>query len=139
MAAAKLQTIKEARTAFKNGDQKDAVRIILDSISPGRFEKIPAAFQGLLLRNATELEALVTSDAMYPPVDREAVRRLTVPTLLLSGANSTAAQKATDAELERLLPEKLRHHVVIANADHGMWFQQGAACRKAVLEFLPGK
>jgi pimeloyl-ACP methyl ester carboxylesterase len=76
---------------------------------------------------------------MYPALDRDAVRKIAVPTLLLSGEKSPASQKAVDAELERLLPEKGRQRVIIRDADHGMWFQQPEACRKAVLEFLAGK
>jgi pimeloyl-ACP methyl ester carboxylesterase len=76
---------------------------------------------------------------MYPGLDRDAVRKIAAPTLLLSGENSPPAQKRIDDELERLLPEKGRRRVTIRGADHGMWFQQPAACRQAVLEFLRGK
>jgi len=85
------------------------------------------------------LEALVKSSNMYPRLDRDAVRKIAVPTLLLSGENSPSSQKLIDAEVERLLPENRRQRVVIKGADHGMWFQQPEACRKAVLEFLRGK
>src|SRR5713226_6378036 len=57
-------------------------------------------------------------------------------TLLLSGEKSAPSHKSIDEELERLLQEKGRQRVIIRDADHGMWFQQPAACRKAVLEFL---
>jgi pimeloyl-ACP methyl ester carboxylesterase len=92
-----------------------------------------------LLRNDRELEALVTSEDMYPALDRDAVRKIAVPTLLLSGEKSPSTQERIDKELERLLPETTRRRVIIPGADHGMWFQQPEACRKAVLEFLRGK
>jgi pimeloyl-ACP methyl ester carboxylesterase len=82
---------------------------------------------------------LVTSDNLYPGLDRDAVRKIAVPTLLLSGEKSPASQKRVDEVLERLLPAKGRQRVVIRDADHGMWFQQAEACRRAVLEFLRGK
>jgi pimeloyl-ACP methyl ester carboxylesterase len=41
-----------------------------------------------------------------------------------------------DDQLERLRSERGCQRVVIRGADHGMWFQQPHACRKAVLEFL---
>jgi len=85
------------------------------------------------------LKALVQSNNMYPSIERGAVRKIEVPTLLLSGENSPSSQKLIDAELERLLPEKGRQRVIIHGVDHGMWFQQPEACRKAVLEFLRGK
>src|SRR5262249_50464232 len=98
--------------------------------------QIPEPFRELLRRNSPELEALVTSDAMYPPLDRDAVRKLAAPTLLLSGEKSAPAQKRIDEELERLLPEPGRQRAIVRDADHAMWCQQPEACREAVLRFL---
>jgi pimeloyl-ACP methyl ester carboxylesterase len=133
---AKARLVQRARAAFAKGDTEAAVRVIVDARRPGTYDKIPQPFRTLVLRNARELEALVTSRDMYPPLDRAAVRKIGVPTLLLSGQKSTPEQQAIDDELERLLPGKTRRHVVIRGADHGMWVQQPAACAKAVLDFL---
>jgi pimeloyl-ACP methyl ester carboxylesterase len=136
---AKERLVKRARAAFEKGDPEGAVRTIVNSSQEGRYDKIPEPFRKLLLRNAKELEALVTSDNVYPALERDAVRKIAAPTLLLSGEKSSASQKSVDEELERLLPEKLQQRVIIRDADHGMWFQRPEACRKAVLEFLRGK
>src|SRR5262245_26306034 len=136
---AKAQLVKRARAAFEKGESEDAIRTIVNASREGTYDKIPEPFRKRLQRNAQELEALVTSDNMYPGLDRDAVRKIAVPTLLLSGENSPASHKSVDEELERLLPEKGRQRVIIRDADHGMWFQQPEACRKAVLEFLQGK
>lgn len=136
---AKVRLVKRARAAFEKGDPEDAVRIIVDSSRAGTYDKIPERFRQRLLRNARELEALVTSEEMYPALDRDAVRKIAVPTLLLSGEKSPASHRSVGEELERLLPEKGRQRLIIRDADHGMWFQQPEACRKAVLEFLSGK
>jgi pimeloyl-ACP methyl ester carboxylesterase len=136
---AKERLVKRARAAFEKGDSEDGVRTIVNASREGTYDKIPEPFRKLLLRNAPELEALVTSDNLYPGLDRDAVRKIAVPTLLLSGEKSPASQKRIDEELERLLPAKGRQRVVIRGADHGMWFQQPEACRKAVFEFLRGK
>jgi pimeloyl-ACP methyl ester carboxylesterase len=135
----KERLIKRAREAFARGDSEDAIRTIVNSSRDGKYEKIPELFRRRLQRNAPELEALVTSDNMYPGIDREAVRGIVAPTLLLSGEKSQPSQKSIDDELERLLPEKQRQRIIIRDADHGMWFQQPEQCRKAVLEFLRGK
>ncbi|HEV3262147.1 MAG TPA: alpha/beta hydrolase [Gemmataceae bacterium] len=134
---AKKRLVKQAQAAFEKGDTEAAVRAIVDSSRAGTYDKVPEPFRKLLLRNARELEALVTSKNMYPALDRDAVRKIAVPTLLLSGEKSTLAQKSIDKELVRLLPERQR--VIIRGADHGMLFQQPQACRQAVLEFLRGK
>ena len=76
---------------------------------------------------------------MYPGLDRAAVRKIAVSTLLLSGEKSSRSQKRIDDALERLLPRKRRQHIIIRGADHGMWFQQPEACRKAALELLRGQ
>jgi non-heme chloroperoxidase len=136
---AKERLVKRARAAFEKGDPEGAVRTIVNSAREGTFAKIPQPFRKQLLRNARELEALVTSDNMYPRLDRDAVRKIPAPTLLLSGEKSPPSQKLIDDELERLLPKKGCRRVVIRDADHSMWFQQPAACRKAVVEFLREK
>jgi len=136
VADAKERLIKRARAAFDKGDPADAVRTIVNSSREGTYEKLPEVLRKRLQRNAKELQALVTSDNMYPALDRAAVGKIAVPTLLLSGDKSPPSHKSIDAELERLLPAKKRQRVTISDSDHGMWFQQPEACRKAVLEFL---
>lgn len=135
----KLSAMRRARAAFEKGDSEGAIRAVVDSSDPGKYDKIPESFRQLLLRNGGELRALVTSDDMYPPLDRAAIRKIAVPTLLLSGERSPVSLKSVSLELERLLPENGRRQIIIRNADHGMWFQRPDACRKAVLEFLKGK
>ena len=132
----KQQLIKRARAAFAASKPEDAIRAIVDAGQEGKYDRIPPALKSLLIRNAAELKALVTSSEMYPPVKRSALQKLAIPTLLLSGENSTPALKTSDAELERLLPEKHRKRVIIQGADHGLWFQQPDACRNATLDFL---
>ena len=136
---AKAQLVKRARAAFEKGEPDDAIRTIVNSSREGTYDKIPEPFRNRLRQNASELEALVTSDNMYPGLDRAAVRKIAVPALLLSGEKSPPSHKLIDEELERLLPQKRRQRVIIRDADHGMWFQQAEACRKAVLAFLRGK
>jgi pimeloyl-ACP methyl ester carboxylesterase len=136
---AKKRLLLRARAAFAKGDPEDAVRTIVNSSREGTYDQIPEPFRKQLQRNAPELGALLKSSNMYPRLDRNSVRKLKVPTLLLSGEKSPSSHKTIDAELERLLPENKRQRVVIPSADHGMWFQQPEACRKAVLDFLRGK
>jgi pimeloyl-ACP methyl ester carboxylesterase len=136
---AKAQLVKRVRAAFERGESEDAIRTIVDSSREGTYDKIPESFRKRLQRNAQELQALVTSDDMYPGLDRGTVRKIAVPVLLLSGEKSPPSHKLIDEELERLLPEQGRQRVIIRDADHGMWFQQPEACRKAALEFLRGK
>src|SRR5262249_47535155 len=72
---AKRLLVKRARAAFEKGDTEAAFRTVVDSSRAGAYDKIPGPFRTLVLRNARELEALVTSEDMYPALDRSAVRR----------------------------------------------------------------
>src|SRR5262249_37426835 len=133
----KQRLLMRARTAFAKGTPEEAVRAVIDSSQDGKYDKMPKPIHALLLRNAAELKALVTSEDMYPPLDRNAVRQIEVPTLLLLGENSAPSLKRGTEELEHLLKNCRR--VLIAGADHGMWFQQPEACGQAVMAFLRGK
>jgi pimeloyl-ACP methyl ester carboxylesterase len=125
--------------AVKKGDTEGALRAFIDGLDPGSYDKIPEAARREMLRNARELEAAAASDDLFPGLDRQAVRKLDVPTLLVSGEQSFPFLKNSDQELERLLPEKRRQRVIIADTGHWMLFQKPDECRKAILEFLRDK
>ena len=75
----------------------------------------------------------------FPEIDRDAVRKIAAPTLLMSGEKSPPFFKPIEKELMRLLPEKGRQQVIIRGADHGMFRTHSEQCRKAILEFLREK
>jgi pimeloyl-ACP methyl ester carboxylesterase len=139
---ARERIVKGLRAA-KKGDAEGLIRAFgegLSSESPDKKPKeIPEFYRKMVLRNAREFEADAASDDMFPGIDREAVRKLAVPTLLLSGENTIPFLKVSDAELERLLPEKRRRRIIFRDADHGMVYQKFDECRKAILEFLRDK
>ncbi len=67
-------------------------------------------------------------------LDREAVKALKIPILLMSGENTMQMNKLIDAELERLLPKA--ETVVIRGATHEMWAEQPDVCRARVAAFF---
>jgi pimeloyl-ACP methyl ester carboxylesterase len=77
------------------------------------------------------------NNPVEPTIDRDAVRKITAPTLLLSGEQSPPLWKPTEAELLRLLPN--REHVVISGAAHGMFRTHSAQTSAAIIQFLQGK
>jgi pimeloyl-ACP methyl ester carboxylesterase len=129
--------------AAKKGDADELVRAFAEGLRSGSSDKkpkeMPEFFRKMVLRNAREFEADAASDDMFPGIDREAVRKIAVPTLLLSGENTIPFLKDSDAELERLLPEKGRRRIIFRDADHGMLYQKFDESRKAILEFLRDK
>jgi non-heme chloroperoxidase len=136
---ARDRVVKGLRAA-KKGDADELVRAFAEGLRSGSPDKkpkeMPEFFRKMVLRNAREFEADAASDDMFPGVDREAVRKLAVPTLLLSGENTIPFLKVSDAELERLLPEKGRRRIIFRDADHGVVHQKFDECRKAILELL---
>ena len=132
--------VMPARKAFEAGEDENAIRLMLDAIGgEGKYDGLQEFVKKQFLRNVNEMRALVTSDNLYPPVDREKVRQLAVPTLILSGSESVATSRFTDSELLRLIPKKMRKQVVLEGATHIMWVEQPVQSREAVLEFIRGR
>jgi non-heme chloroperoxidase len=132
----------QAMRATKTGDAEELIRAFDESLSSGSNEKMPKMpefVRKMRIRNVRELEADAVSDDMFPGVDRDAVRQLAGPTLLLSGDKTFPFLKKSDEELEKLLPEKGRQRVIIRDADHAMVFVKFDESRKAILEFLRDK
>jgi pimeloyl-ACP methyl ester carboxylesterase len=129
-----------AREALDRGEADTAVGIFFDyAITEGAYAPLPAATKAQLTRNSLEFVAEVTSKDTYPPLTREQVRRLTIPTLMLSGAKSAPLSRLIDDELERVLPDNLCQRVPIPNATHAMWYEDPKSCGQAVLEFISNR
>lgn len=132
--------IKPTKAAFEADDEEQAMRTMFDCLAgKGAFEGLPKFVQDKCRQNVMELKALVFSSDPYPVVDRGQVRRLAVPTLILSGSESVATARLTDPELERLIPERSRRRIVLPGATHMMWVEQPVQSRQAVLEFIAGE
>ena len=133
-----LAQMDGVRQALGRGNRETAVQLILDTVSGGKtkFGDLPANSQKLLLWNLAEVEASV-KNPVAPTIDREAVRKITVPVLLLSGEISPGIWKPIEEELLRLLPNA--QQVVIRGGDHNMQRSQSEQFNRAVFEFLQGK
>ena len=129
--------VHPAKRAIEAGNQEVAIRTMLDCIAAKPvYDGLPKFVKNRMMRNINELKALVSSPEIYPPVDRDQVRRLAVPTLILSGEKTLAMAKFTDAELERLIPKQWQTRVVLPGASHIMWVEQPVQSREAVLQFI---
>jgi len=134
------QARKAQRAALEQGKRKEVIQLAFDNISGGKakFDKFPENEQKVMLRNFGEKEASLRSDVV-PEIDRDAVRKITAPTLLMSGEKSPPIWKPFEKELMQLLPEKNRQQVVIKGAEHLMFRTHAEESNKAILEFLKGK
>jgi non-heme chloroperoxidase len=99
------------------------------------FEDIEPRWQELFRNNVREWRALALSAETFPEVDRDRVRRLDVPVLLLSGGNNAGGfNDLIDGELERLLPDVRRE--IIPGASHEMFLDFPERTAELLLEFF---
>ena len=126
-----------AADRFRAGDPAAAMGRLWDYfVAPGAFDRFPPRVRERLLANAREWEAHTTSSDPFPALDRDRLRALRVPVLMLSGERTLPLHHLVDAELERLLPDVRR--VVVPGATHDVWTDGGAVCREETLAFLEG-
>ena len=132
-----LTANKKARAAFEKGNTEEALEAIFEGRDGGKvkIKEFPEVLRTRLMRNAGEIEALVKGE-MFPELDREALKKLVVPTLLVFGEKSPPVFTGIREELMRVLPEKYRKLVIIRGASHGLRWTHAEQYRKQVLEFL---
>lgn len=121
--------------AFRQGDRERALRLSLTFFAGADIlDDLPAEVRQVFEDNLHDWEALTTSSDAFPMIAKERVKQMQIPTLSLTGAQTTPLQHLVNDELERLLPQGTR--VTIPDATHEMWSQQPEACGAAVLQFL---
>lgn len=82
------------------------------------------------LRDAHEWDVIMTTGTLFPDIEPAAIRKITAPVLVLSGAKSYPFLRSIDQELALLLPNN--QDIVIRGAGHQMWYQQPEECRNDV-------
>lgn len=126
---------KACDKAIREGDEEGMLRIFFNwVIGPGGYEGLPPIALTFIRSNVKEASALMTSVDPFPPLLREDVEKLEIPTLMLSGEKTIESLRLIDGELERHLPNVKR--VILAGATHNMFLEQPAACNQAILDFL---
>ncbi len=92
------------------------------------------AARGETLRDAHEWDVLVTAGTLFPDIAPATIRKITTPSLVLSGAKSYPFLGLITEELARLLPN--REVIVLPDSGHQMRYQALDVCRKDVEAFL---
>jgi pimeloyl-ACP methyl ester carboxylesterase len=98
------------------------------------FATLPPEVRSQLLENAREWRALTMSKDAFPDFPVAAAKRISAPTLLLSGQRSLALHGLIDSQLEALLPHVER--IILPDATHEMWNERPEECRNAALAFF---
>lgn len=124
-----------ATNAFRAGKDKDAMRYLIDIFGgPGTFDRMPPGAVEIAMQNSRFFKAATRSKDHSPDIPREKVRKLTVPVLIVNGADTFPMFKLIVEELKRQLPRAER--AIIPNAGHGSPRQNPAAFSDAVLKFM---
>lgn len=99
------------------------------------FDQVEPRWQVLFRNNVREWRALAISSRPFPMIDRDRVRALAVPTLLMSGGqNAGGFNDLIDAELARLVPDVER--VIIPDASHEMFLDFPELSARTMLQFI---
>ena len=120
-----------ASKAFMTGRPRHAMRRLYDGMrGPGTFDLLPDAQLESILRNTRAMERLVLSTDPFPDLSMEAVARLQMPVLLITGENTVPFHRLAHAAVARVLPRA--EQSVIANAGHAAAAENPEAFNDAV-------
>jgi pimeloyl-ACP methyl ester carboxylesterase len=139
LADIEKRMVEPMRAAFERGDRETGLRTFIDYVldDPRAWDRMPEAARQETLRGAGEWDAMLPTGELFPVLDPRAVRRITVPVLILSGERSYPFLGLIDQELARLLPNNRR--IILPGATHRMWYEQPEICRRLVLDFMGGR
>jgi len=127
--------VEPMQQAFRSGDRNAGVAIFMDVFDdPHAWEKMSESSRQETLNNAHEWDVMMTTGTLFPEIDPGTIERITVPTLLLSGAKSYPFLALISQDLTRLLPN--RQNIVLPDAGHQMWYEKPEECRRDVENFL---
>jgi non-heme chloroperoxidase len=131
-----MQTMwRPAGEAFRRDDPEAALRIACDYFSGiGSYDQMPTGFKESLMDNIREWKALTTSRDAFPMLSRDAVVRLKLPILLITGEKTLAPLRMINDALNHLLPNA--EQVTVPGATHDMWLQDPERCGQATVKFL---
>lgn len=126
-----VKGIMPARKAFEAGHPEAGTRAFGDAVlGPGGYDRLPEARRAQVRDNIRNLEADVLSSEHLPLNERE-VRRVRVPTLIVTGQQSIPLFHRLADHLEELLPDATQ--VQIPGASHAMQEDNPSAFNAAVL------
>jgi non-heme chloroperoxidase len=121
--------------AFRRDDPEAALRITCDYFSGiGSYDQMPTGFKQSLMDNIREWKALTTSRDAFPMLSRDAVVRLKLPILLITGEKTLAPLRMINDALNHLLPNA--EQVTVPGATHDMWLEDPERCGQATVNFL---
>jgi len=128
-----LNELKPVVKAFNENDERRAM--VEFSRNMGRdFDKLPAPTAEAMMQNALAIKAINSSSDPFPKISKDKLRRLKIPTLIITGENTVKIHKFVNEELARLLPNA--KEVIVPKAGHGSPRENPQFFNEAALDFL---
>jgi pimeloyl-ACP methyl ester carboxylesterase len=127
-------TVAPAQRAFRRGDDDAAMRIFAYGVlGKDTYERLSEERRQQARENLNALRAQLLG-AGFPPLSDDDVRRVRIPTLLMTGERSPAFLLRLTDRLQELLPDVER--IEIAGASHAMQEENAGAVNEAIRRFL---
>jgi pimeloyl-ACP methyl ester carboxylesterase len=128
--------VQPMRAAFGLGDAELGVSTFINYVKddPTAWSRMNASSQAETMRDAHEWEVMMTVGELFPDIEPQAVSKIQIPVLLLSGDRSYPFLNLIDEELVQLIPHSER--IVLHGATHQMFYDKPAICEDEVLAFL---
>jgi pimeloyl-ACP methyl ester carboxylesterase len=128
------QGVAPARQAFRRGDVQTGLRTFGDAVfGSGGYDRLAETRKAHVQDNASNVRAELLGSG-FARLSAAEVRRVEIPTLLVTGAESVSLFRHLTDRLEELLPQSER--VAIPAASHMMHEENALAYNAAVRSFL---
>lgn len=129
------EVVEAAREAYARGDDAAAADIYTRGVlGTTSVSALPDSVRARRSSNGEAIKALAMSRREFLPLDPVEVRRITQPTLLMSGVNTRPLFASIYEGARRLMPQA--RAVRVPGAGHSIYREQPARFNALCLEFL---
>jgi pimeloyl-ACP methyl ester carboxylesterase len=125
-----------AAAAVGRGDLHLGARMLIEALinkGPGTWDAGPEHLKQMIQENTRTLPLMFAAPPA-PPITYEELQHLSIPVLIINGAETMRFYSYIGEQMEKCLPNVQRQ--VIANASHGIETQNPTAYWKFLRDFL---
>jgi len=129
-----MRGVEPATRAFRDGDMQTGIRTFAEAVfGPGGYERLPESHKTQVADNLSTVRKELLGSG-FAPLDRNKLKILAVPSLLVSASDSIKLFQYLTDHLETLLRNVQRSD--IPGASHLMHEDNPAAFNRAVMSFI---